>query len=144
MQIKDVMTKGPLSVRGDGTIQEAAAGMRSEGIGALPVVNTNDQLIGMVTDRDITIRAVAEGFGPETVVEKVMTRRLIAAEASKELEHALSVMGEHQIRRLPVVDGERLVGILAQADIAAVTDPLQVAETLRRLSEPAASEVESR
>lgn len=144
MQIRDAMTKEPLSVRADGTIQEAAAGMRDAGIGALPVVDKSDQLAGMVTDRDIAIRAVAEGFGPETLVERVMTRRLIVAESSDELEEALSLMREHQIRRLPVVEDGRLIGILAQADIAAVTEPREAAETLRRVSEPAASQAESR
>jgi len=144
MQIRDAMTKEPLSVRADGTIQEAAAGMRDAGIGALPVVDKSDQLAGMVTDRDIATRAVAEGFGPETLVERVMTRRLIVADSSEELEDALALMREHQIRRVPVVEDRRLVGILAQADIAAVTEPREAAETLRRVSEPAASQAESR
>jgi CBS domain-containing protein len=144
MQIRDAMTKEPLSVRADGTIQETAAGMRDAGIGALPVVDKSDQLAGMVTDRDIATRAVAEGFGPETLVERVMTRRLIVAESSDELGDALALMREHQIRRVPVVEDRRLVGILAQADIAAVTEPREAAETLRRVSEPAASQAESR
>ena len=144
MQIKDAMAKELLFVRQDTTIEEAAAGMRDAGIGALPVVDTSDQLAGIVTDRDIAVRAVAEGLGAETHVEHVMTRRLIVAEPSDELEDALSLMREHQIRRLPVVADERLIGIVAQADIAALTEPLEAAETLRGLSEPAASQAERR
>lgn len=107
-------------------------------------MDKSDQLIGIVTDRDIAVRALAEGFGAETLVERVMTRRLIVAEPSDELENALSLMRKHQIRRLPVVEDERLIGIVAQADIAALTEPREAAETLRRLSEPAASQAERR
>jgi CBS domain-containing protein len=145
MQIKDAMAKELSSVRVDATIQAAAAGMRDAGIGALPVVDKTDQLVGIVTDRDIALRAVAEGFGAaETLVESVMTKRLIVAEPADELEDALLLMREHQIRRLPVVEDERLIGIVTQADIAALTEPRAAAETLRSLSEPAASQAERR
>jgi CBS domain-containing protein len=144
MQIEDAMTKNPLSVRTDATIQEAAAGMRDAGIGALPVVDKSDELAGIVTDRDIALRAVAEGLGAETLVERVMTRKLIVVEPSEELEDALSLMREHQVRRLPVVEGQELVGILAQADVAALTGDREAAETLRSISEPAATQAEQR
>jgi CBS domain-containing protein len=144
MQIKDAMARNPLSVRADATVQEAAAGMRDAGIGALPVVSDSEELMGIVTDRDIALRAVAEGFGPETTVDQVMTKQLIVVEASDELEDALSLIREHQVRRLPVVEGERLVGIVAQADIAALVEPGEAADTLRELSEPAATEAARR
>lgn len=144
MQIKDAMAKEPLSVRTDATIQEAAAGMRDAGVGALPVVDKGDELAGIVTDRDIAVRAVAEGFEAETPVERVMTRQLIVVEPSDELEDALSLMRERQVRRLPVVEGDRLVGIVAQADIAALTEAHEAAETLRSVSEPAATQAEQR
>ena len=144
MQIKDAMANELLSVRQDATIQGAAAGMRDAGIGALPVVTGGDHLAGIVTARDIAVRAVAEGLGAETLVGHVMTRRLVVAEPSDELEDALSLMREHQIRRLPVVEGARLIGMVAQADIAALSEPRGVAEALRDLSEPAASQAERR
>jgi CBS domain-containing protein len=144
MQIEDAMTKNPLSVRTDATIQEAAAGMRDAGIGALPVVDKSDELAGIVTDRDIALRAVAEGLEAETLVKRVMTRKLIVVESSDELEDALSLMREHQVRRLPVVEGHELVGILAQADVAALTGDREAAETLRSISEPAATQAEQR
>jgi CBS domain-containing protein len=144
MQIEDAMTKNPLSVRTDATIQEAAAGMRDAGIGALPVVDKSDELAGIVTDRDIALRAVAEGLEAETLVKRVMTRKLIVVESSEELEDALSLMREHQVRRLPVVEGHELVGILAQADVAALTGDREAAETLRSISEPAATQAEQR
>lgn len=144
MQLRDAMAKEPLAVRADATIQEAAAGMRDAGVGALPVVGETDELAGIVTDRDIALRAVAEGLEPETLVERVMTRALVVAEPSDELEDALALMREHQVRRLPVVEDERVIGIVAQADITALTEPREAAETLRTLSEPAASQAERR
>lgn len=144
MQIKAAMAKEPLSVRLDATIQEAAAGMRDAGVGALPVVDRSDELAGIVTDRDIAVRAVSEGLEARTPVERVMTRKLIVVEPSDELEEALSLMREHQIRRLPVVEGGRLVGMFAQADIASLAEAEEAAETLRAVSEPAATEAERR
>jgi CBS domain-containing protein len=113
-------------------------------VGALPVVSDSEELVGIVTDRDIALRAVAEGFGPETTVDQVMTKQLIVVEPSDELEDAFSRMRERQVRRLPVVEGERLVGVVAQADIAALIGPGEAADTLRELSEPAATEAARR
>lgn len=144
MQIKDAMAREPLCVRADATIQEAAAGMREAGVGVLPVVTDSGELAGIVTDRDIAVRAVAEGLGSETLVGRVLTRRLAVVEPSDELEDALSLMREHQVRRLPVVEGDRLVGMLAQADIAALGAEREAAETLRSVSEPAATQAERR
>ena len=144
MQIKDAMAREPLSVRADATIQEVAAGMRDAGIGVLPVVTDKGELAGIVTDRDIAVRAVAEGLGSETLVGRVLTRRLAVVEPFDELEDALSLMREHQVRRLPVVEDDRLVGMLAQADIAALSAEREAAETLRSVSEPAATQAERR
>ncbi|MGH3090705.1 MAG: CBS domain-containing protein [Gaiellaceae bacterium] len=138
------MAREPLSVGADATIQEAAAGMRDAGVGVLPVVTDSGELAGIVTDRDIAVRAVAEGLGSETLVGRVLTRRLAVVEPSDELEDALSLMREHQVRRLPVVEGDRLVGMLAQADIAALSAEHEAAETLRSVSEPAATQAERR
>jgi CBS domain-containing protein len=118
--------------------------MRDAGVGALPVVGNSEELVGIVTDRDIALRAVAEGLGPETTVDQVMTKQLIVVEPSDDLEEALTLMRDHQVRRLPVVEGERLVGIVAQADIAALIGPGEAAETLRELSEPAATQAARR
>ena len=144
MQINDAMAGNPLFVRTDETIQEAAAVMRDAGVGALPVVGNSEELVGILTDRDIALRAVAEGFGPETTVDQVMTKQLIVVEPSDDLEEALTLMRDHQVRRLPVVEGERLVGIVAQADVAALIAPAEVADTLRGLSEPAATQAARR
>ncbi len=144
MQVNEIMTRDPLSVRARGTVKEAAEGMREHGIGALPVVDERDELVGMVTDRDIAIRGVADGLGSETPVERVMTTELLFASSSDELDDVLSFMGERQVRRLPVIEERKLVGIVSQADIAAVAKPRHAAETLRSVSEPAASNAELR
>lgn len=144
MQIKDMMTQSPVAVRFDATIQEAAAGMRDVDAGALPVVSDADQLIGIVTDRDLAVRALAEGMEPETPVASVMTRNVSVVEPSDEVEDALSIMGSEQVRRLPVVEGGRLVGVVSQADLAAVGAAPELARMVREISEPAATKAERR
>jgi CBS domain-containing protein len=144
MKVTEAMTRDPLSVLAEGSLCEAAAGLRDAGIGALPVVSDEKQLIGMVTDRDVAVRAVADGRGPETLVQDVMTDTLVYADASFDLKDALALMGMHQVRRLPVVEGVHLVGIISQADIAAVARPRQLAETLRRISAPASNHASTR
>jgi CBS domain-containing protein len=110
MQIKDAMARNPLSVRADATIQEAAAGMHDAGVGALPVVGDSEELVGIVTDSDIALRAVA-GPWPRDDRRSSDDKQLTVVEASAELEEALSLRREGQVRRLPVLEGERLVGI---------------------------------
>lgn len=144
MQVKDAMTKDPLAIRIDATIQEAAAGMRESDVGALPVVSDESTLVGIVTDRDLALRALAEGLDAGTQVREVMTPGCVTVEPSDELEDALSLMRGEQIRRLPVVQGERLVGMLAQADVAGLGAAPELADTLRRISEPAATAAEQR
>jgi CBS domain-containing protein len=144
VQVKDVMSSEPVAVRLDATIQEAAAGMREADAGALPVVADEGELVGIVTDRDLSVRAIADGLGAETTVAQVMTREVTTVEPSAEIEDALSVMRNEQIRRLPVVRGGRLVGIVAQADLVAVTTAPELADTVRDISEPAVAEAERR
>lgn len=144
MQVKDVMSNELVAIRVDATIQEAAAGMREADAGALPVVVDEGELVGIVTDRDLSVRALADGLGAETTVDRVMTREVTTVEPSAEVEDALSVMRNEQIRRLPVVRGGRLVGIVAQADLVAVTTAPELADTVRDISEPAVAEAERR
>jgi CBS domain-containing protein len=144
MKVSEAMTRDPLSVLAEGSICEAAAGLRDAGIGALPVVGDEKQLIGMVTDRDIAVRAVADARGPETLVQDVMTETLVYAEASFDVKDALALMAMHQVRRLPVLEGPRLVGIISLADVAAVAGSRRLVETLREISAPASSRAETR
>jgi CBS domain-containing protein len=118
-RIRDLMTTNPRSLESGSTVMEAARLMRDEDAGIIPVVE-GEKLVGTVTDRDITIRVVAEGKSPESItVGEIASRELVTIDPQQELDEALRLMARHQIRRLPVVEEDgRLVGIVAQADIA--------------------------
>jgi CBS domain-containing protein len=116
--VRDAMTEDPRSIGASASVVEAARLMRQEHIGSLPVTE-DERLVGMITDRDITTRVVAESAAPETTsVGDVYSRDLISVEPGHDLEEALELMARHQVRRLPVVENGRLVGVVAQADIA--------------------------
>ena len=118
MKVQELMSRNVRLARPEQTIREVAKLMQSEDIGAMPV-EENDRLAGMVTDRDIAVRAVAAGHGPETKVADVMTRGIKYCFEDQELAEVASNMAKQQIRRMPVVNRERrLVGILAIADVA--------------------------
>lgn len=116
--VRDAMTKDPRSIGPSASVVEAARLMRDEHIGSL-LITDGDTLVGVITDRDITTRVVAEAADLATTsVGDVYSQDLISVEPDNELEEALRLMARHQVRRLPVVEGGRLVGIVAQADIA--------------------------
>ena len=116
--VRDAMTEDPRSIGPSTSVVEAARLMRDEHIGSLPITD-GETLMGMITDRDITTRVVAEGSDLATTsVGDVYSQDLISVEPDKDLEEALMLMARHQVRRLPVVEEGRLVGIVAQADIA--------------------------
>jgi len=116
MHIRDVMTLNPRTVTLDDTIQNAAQIMRDEDTGAVPVVE-NGRPVGMVTDRDIVVRAVADGQ-PNRPIREIVTSAVVTATPDMSTREAAQLMSEHQIRRLPVVEAERLVGIVSLGDIA--------------------------
>ena len=117
MHIRDVMTPNPRTVSPSDTIQNAARVMRDEDTGVVPVVE-NGRAIGMLTDRDIAIRAVADGSQPNRPVRDIITSAVVTATPDMSTREAAKLMSEHQIRRLPVVENERLVGIISLGDIA--------------------------
>lgn len=117
MHIRDVMTPNPRTVTPNDTIQNAARVMRDEDTGVVPVVE-NGRAIGMLTDRDIAIRAVADGSQPNRPVREIITSAVVSATPDMSTRQAAQLMSEHQIRRLPVVENERLVGIISLGDIA--------------------------
>jgi CBS domain-containing protein len=138
--VREAMTTNPRAIGTTDSVVEAARVMRDEHVGSLPVVE-DGRLAGMITDRDIAIRIVAEGADPESVkVGEIASRRLVTAEPDQDLDEARRLMAEHQVRRLPVVEGDELVGILAQADVTREEDPEQVGEMLEAISEPSKSE----
>lgn len=118
MKISEVMTRDVRLVRPDQTIREAAHLMAELDIGALPVEET-DRLVGIITDRDIAVRAVAEGRGPDTPVREVMSSDIKYCYEDQSIDEVTQNMGELRIRRLPVVNRDkRLVGILSLGDLA--------------------------
>jgi CBS domain-containing protein len=137
--VRDAMTEDPRSIGASASVVEAARLMREQHIGSLPVTE-DERLVGMITDRDITTRVVAESAVPETTsVGDVYSRELISVEPNSELEEALRLMARHQVRRLPVVENDRLVGMVAQADIA-LKENERTGELVGAISEPSEEE----
>ena len=134
--VRDAMTADPRSIGKSVSVVEAARLMREQDIGSLPITD-DEQLVGMITDRDITMRVVAEAADPNaTSVEDVYSRDLISVAPDNDLEEALGLMARHQIRRLPVVEDGRLVGIVAQADIALSENEKKTGELVEAISAP--------
>ena len=134
-KVREVMTDRPRCVTLETPISEAAQLMESEDIGSLPILE-GEQLAGMITDRDIVIRAVAKGKDPRGMpVREVASRELVTVYADDDLANALKKMASEQVRRLPVVDEDnRLVGVLAQADVALEAKEKAVGELVEEIS----------
>jgi CBS domain-containing protein len=136
MKVSEVMTREVQTVRPDQRVQDAASFMLSADAGSIPVTD-GDRLIGMITDRDIAVRGVAKGFGPETPVRELMTDEIICAREDDDVDDIASKMSEAQIRRLPVVDSEeRLCGIVSLGDLSREADPDSAAEALEGVTQP--------
>ena len=121
--VKDVMTEGPTAIASDAMVVEAARRMLADDVGSLPVVD-GETLVGMVTDRDLVLHVIAKDLDPHKVpVADVCSEDPVIAEPEESLDDALQRMASEQVRRLPVVTGGKLVGILAQADIARTARP---------------------
>jgi CBS domain-containing protein len=135
-QIRDLMTVKPRTVKRGDTIVDAAKLMRGEDAGIAPVVD-GDRLVGVITDRDIAIRIVAEGKDPTaTKVEEIASTSLITVDPQQNLDEALRLMAQHQVRRLPVVEEDgKLIGIVAQADIARAADAARTGQVVEQISE---------
>jgi len=118
MQVNEVMSRSVDLVNPNMRIRDAAICMRDDNVGALPV-GENDRLIGMITDRDIAVRAVAEGRATTTQIRNVMSEKIYYCFDDNDVGEAARLMAEHQVRRLPVLNRDkRLVGIVALADLA--------------------------
>ena len=117
MKVKDLMTSNVQYVRPDTSLEEIAQYMRQNDVGSIPVCNDNKEVVGIVTDRDIVLRAVSQG-SPNMTARDVMSSNLVYADSNTNAHEAASLMAKNQIRRLPVVDNNQLVGMLAMADIA--------------------------
>ena len=138
MKLSSIMTGGIETIRPQATLAEAAKKMASQDIGSLPVCAERRQVVGIITDRDITVRAVARGMDPnQTRVEEVMTRDVLSCSSDAEVEDACQLMEKRQVRRLLVTDGsDTPVGIVSLGDIALCLRESQSGEVLKKVSEP--------
>lgn len=138
MKVRDAMTRDVRLIRPDQTIRDAAHLMAELDIGCLPV-EENDRLVGMITDRDIAVRAVSEGLASDTLVRRVMTKEVRYCYDDQSIDEITRNMAEQRVRRLPVVNrNKRLVGILALGDLATGSEMSQdeAAEALCGISRP--------
>jgi CBS domain-containing protein len=136
----EVMTKAPVCCLPTDMVKKAAQLMKRGNVGSIPVI-ANEQtkkLVGIVTDRDLALEIVAEGRDAKsTTVEAVMTHKVVTCLADDDMQKALDAMGEHQLRRIPVVDSDNtILGIIAQADVAMrVNQPEKTAEMVKEISQ---------
>ncbi len=136
----EVMTKDPVCCLPSDLVSKAADLMKRERVGSIPVVESEKtkKLVGIITDRDLTMRIVAEGLDAQsTKVETVMTRKVVTCSAEDNLQNALTAMAENQLRRIPIVgDNYEIIGIISQADIALQGDhPKRTAAMVKEISQ---------
>ena len=133
-QIRDVMTENVKSAEPSTSVREAARLMAGEDIGPVPVVE-GERLVGIVTDRDLVVRVIAEGKDPDsTTVGEIVSADVVTVSPDQDLDEALKLLARHQVRRIPVVENDRLVGIVAQADVARQGDDSKTGETVEQIS----------
>lgn len=136
MKISQVMTRDVKTVRPDQTAKDAASFMLSEDAGSMPV-SDGDRLLGMITDRDIAVRGVAKGRGPDTPVRELMTDDLLCVREDDDVEEVASRMSQAQVRRLPVLDSnDKLCGIVSLGDLSRQTDDQSASQALEGVSAP--------
>ena len=134
-QVREVMTSNPATCSVEASVEAAAKAMAQEDVGPIPVLD-GERLVGILTDRDIVVRVVAEGRDPQsTSVGEVASRDLATVSPDENLDRALQLLAERQVRRLPVVEGETLVGVVAQADIARQGDDRTTGQVVEQISE---------
>ena len=133
---RDIMTPDPQCVKEDETLVDAARLMRDLDVGALPICGNDERLKGMLTDRDIVVKCIADGGDPSSVTAGSLGQgKPVTIGADDDIQEALEVMQVHQVRRLPVIDGHDLVGIISQADIALSLSAAEAGETVAEISE---------
>jgi CBS domain-containing protein len=133
--VREFMTTNPCSIDADKSVAYAAKMMKDEDVGLAPIVE-GDRLIGTVTDRDIAIRVVAEGKDPQSAtVREIASTQLVTIDPDQDLDEAVRLMAQHQVRRLPVVEEDgKLVGVVAQADIAREGEDAKTGQVVEEIS----------
>jgi len=135
--VRDAMTANPRTVQLDASVVDAARIMAEEDVGSVPVVDADAILAGMITDRDIALRVVAAGKDPSsTTAGEIATRQVSPAYPDEPLDEALEQMAYRQVRRLPVIEDDRVVGILAQADVVHEVKDKKAAHLVEEISQP--------
>jgi len=136
MKVSEVMTRDVQTVGPDQRVQDAASFMLSADAGSIPVTD-GDRLIGMITDRDIAVRGIAKGHGPDTLVRDLMSDDMVFVRDSDSVAEAAARMSEAQVRRLPVIDAqEKLCGIVSLGDLAREADPDTAEQALEGVAQP--------
>jgi len=141
--VRDIVSRQVETVTGNQTVAAAAAAMKEADVGAIPVMNDGHRAVGMLTDRDIVLRVVADRLDPQEVaVEKVMTPGVISCVSDQTLTEAARIMEEHQVRRLLVLEegSNRAMGIISFGEIAVHARRALAAETIKEVSKPAAQD----
>ncbi|WP_166822448.1 CBS domain-containing protein [Brevibacterium limosum] len=133
---RELMTPGAKCVGENETLEKAAQHMREDGFGSLPICGEDNRLKGMITDRDIVVKCIAEGGDPKTaIVGDLAQGKPVTIGADDNVGEALQTMKDHQVRRLPVIDGHELVGMLAQADVARSEWDTRIGDLVEKMSE---------
>ncbi|MDN7226371.1 CBS domain-containing protein [Planococcus liqunii] len=137
MKVTDIMTTDVQTCTMDDTLQEIAGMMQEWDVGSIPVME-NDRLAGIITDRDLVIRGIASQFALDTPVRQILSSDLVTGRPDMDLEEAADLMAEHQIRRLPIAEGDKLLGIVSLGDVA-VKDPsdMHAGAAIEDISKPA-------
>ncbi|MET0136010.1 MAG: CBS domain-containing protein [Kibdelosporangium sp.] len=132
---REIMTPDPVCVREGSTVREAAQLLAEAGVGAMPICGADNRLKGMVTDRDIVVKVLAEGKDPRAVkVSELAQGEVVTIGADDEVTQIMDTMSKYKVRRLPVIDGDDLVGIISQADVARALPNPQVGDLVQALS----------
>lgn len=133
---RDIMTESPDYVDGETTIADVAKRLAKDAVGVLPVCDNTGHLRGVVTDRDVVVKVVANGKDPSQVKAiDLVQGEAVTIGADDDVEEAIQTMKAHKVRRLPVIDGRKLVGMVSQADIARACAPDQVGDLVAAISE---------
>ena len=138
--VKDAMTSDVKTAAPSQSLTDVARLMKQEDVGSVPVVD-GERLIGVVTDRDIVVRGIADGSDPHAIkAGDIASRDVVTVRPGDDLDDAMRLMAQHQVRRLPVVDEQRLVGMLAQADVASEAKASKTGEVVEEISQRAGGE----
>jgi CBS domain-containing protein len=133
---RDIMTGSPECVGENDSIIDAAKKLQKLNVGAMPICGEDDRLKGMLTDRDIVVKVLAEGRDPNTTrAGELGEGKPVTIGADDSIDELLNTMGEHKVRRLPVIDGHKLIGIVSQADVARNVDEEQVGRLVEIISQ---------